>query len=84
LKNDLAIGRAVLIDDVLEPIVTMLSICRNRLLSIPSKTGGRVPMAVATLVEDVVREEIHDALSELSETKVIEESKRASKRGKRH
>lgn len=60
----------------------MFSICRSRLLAIPSKTGGRVPLAVAPLVDKYGRAEIYDALTELSETEVVEESKKVRERSR--
>jgi hypothetical protein len=66
LQNDIARGRAVLIDDVVGRVTEEYAVVRTRLLALPSKIAGRVPPDARNIVFSVADDEIRQALEELS------------------
>lgn len=65
-------GELVSAKQVRDAWITVISVCRTRLLAIPAKVAARVKMA-GTIVEvaAIIRAEIYDALRELSTAEVV-------------
>ncbi|TXN27134.1 terminase small subunit [Methylobacterium sp. WL19] len=82
MQNAIVRGNYVHVDDVVEHVGSMFSVCRNKLLSLPTKSAGRVPMAVAATVEENVRDVVYECLTELSEDTVLEKAEASTKRRK--
>lgn len=72
IKNDLAIKRVVLVDDVLRIVTAEYSIVKNRILSIPGTLASAVPPGVRDVVVEHATRVVHEALEELSEGKVVD------------
>ena len=67
MENQLRREQLCEVADVEREWTKQLSLVRQRLLAIPSKTASRVPQEARGIVFEIVEREIHDALSDLSE-----------------
>ncbi|MBY0256342.1 hypothetical protein [Methylobacterium sp.] len=66
LKNDLAIGKVVLIDDAMAAVTVQHMKLRNKLLSLPSRIASRIPEKGRAQVFTLVEAEVLSAMAELT------------------
>ncbi|MCJ2044411.1 hypothetical protein MKK58_07670 [Methylobacterium sp. J-078] len=66
LKNDLSIGKVVLIDDAMAAVTVQHMKLRNKLLSLPSRIASRIPEKGSAQVFTLVEAEVLSAMAELT------------------
>jgi len=66
LKNDVAIGKVVLIDVAMAAVTVQHRKLRNKLLSLPIRIASRVPEQVRAQVFDLAETEVLAAMAELT------------------
>ncbi|TXN60427.1 terminase small subunit [Methylobacterium sp. WL6] len=66
LKNDLATGKVVLIDDAIAAVTIQNMKLRNKLLSMPTRIASRLPEQGRAQVFTLVEAEVRSAMEELT------------------
>ncbi|MGU3538889.1 hypothetical protein [Methylobacterium sp. A54F] len=77
IKNDLACGELVLVDDVVREVTGQFGILRSQLLAIPSRVASQVPADQRDLVLRLVEGRLHEAMAEISESRDLRTVKAA-------